>query len=186
MSILHNPYKGDYDHVPEVDKKGRFRDRFFYIGDIYVLPFDENEKKKTYLPCITYGVLMLAAVLVQGLVNQTSSRTLWIVLPYFIQFLPILFYLVGVVEYVTATPRMTKPQYDKGIGRMHFCGAAVMVIAAISALCEVVYLVIRRGQYDIKLEIIYFLLHIPVILVGIKFGRYYNKHFSQITVESGK
>lgn len=186
MSILHNPYKGDYDHVPEMDKKGRFRDRFFYKGDIYVLPYDETEKKKTYLPCLLFGAGMFAALVVQGLVNQTSSRTLWVVLPYFFQFLPVLFFLIGIVEFAGATPRMTRQQYDKGIGRMHFCGIAVIVMAALSTVCEVVYLIIRRGQYDIGRELIYLFLHVPVIVLACFFARYYNKKFSGISVESGK
>ncbi|WP_026664267.1 MULTISPECIES: hypothetical protein [unclassified Butyrivibrio] len=186
MSILHNPYKGDYDHAPEMDKRGRFRDRFFYKGDIYVLPFGETEKKKTYLPCVVYGILMFAALVVQGLLNQTSSRTIWVVLPYFFQFLPVLFFFIGIVEYLGATPRMTRRQYDKGVGRMHFCGVAVIVLAAISALCEVIYLILRRGQYDVRLELIYLALHLPVIIIACLFARYYNKYFSGISVESGK
>ena len=183
MSILNNPYKGDYDHFPEVDKKGRFRDRFFYKGDIYVLPYDETEKKKTYLPCILFGVGMFASLIVQGLVNQTSSRTLWVVLPYFIQFLPVLFFLIGIMEYVGATPRMTREQYDKGVGRMHFCGIAVIVLAAVSAICDVIYIIIRHGQYDVVRELIYLVLHVPVIIVACLFAGYYNRKFSGISVQ---
>ncbi|WP_155994797.1 hypothetical protein [Butyrivibrio sp. WCE2006] len=186
MSILHNPYKGDYDHVPEMDKKGRFRDRFFYKGDLYVLPFDETQKKKTYLSCVLYGIGMFAALIIQGLVNQTSSHTLWVVLPYILQYLPVLFFIVGIIEYIDATPRMTRKQYDKGIGRMHFCAIAVIVLTGLSAVCEIIYLVIRRGQYDIKLELLYLLLHIPVIFVALLFAGYYNKNFSGISIESNK
>ncbi|WP_026523395.1 MULTISPECIES: hypothetical protein [unclassified Butyrivibrio] len=183
MSILRNPYKGDFDHAPELDKRGRFRDRFFYKGDIYLLPFDENVKRKTYLPCVLYGLGMFAAVILQGMVNQTSSHTLWVVVPYFFQFLPVLYYMVGILEYAWSTPRMTRPQYDKGIGRMHFCGIAVMVLAIISSLCELLYLIIRRGQYELRTELIYLALHIPVILIAVLFGRYYNRHFADITIE---
>ncbi len=183
MSILNNPYKGDYDHAPELDKKGRFRDRFFYKGDLYVLPFDENAKKKTYLPCVLFGIGMFGSLILQGLINQSSSRTIWVVLPYFVQFLPVLYYLLGVMEYVGATPRMTRPQYDKGIARMHFCGIAVIVIAAISAGCDIGYLIARRGEYIIWKELLYLSAHLLTVLIGLLFGRYYNKHFSGITVE---
>jgi hypothetical protein len=98
----------------------------------------------------------------------------------------VLFFLIGVVEYIGATPRMTKPQYDKGIGRMHFCSAALIVLSVISALCDVLYMILRRGEYDITREIIYLLLHIPVILAAFLFGRYYNKKFSAITVEKNR
>ncbi len=186
MSILHNPYKGDYDHAPEMDKKGRFRDRFFYIGDLYVLPYDETEKKKTYIPCILYGIGMLVALILQGLVNQTSSRTLWVVLPYFIQFLPALFFMLGIMEYVGATPRMTRSQYDKGVGRMHFCSVALIVLAVISAVCDLIYIFLYKGDYDVFREVVYLLLHIPAVAIAFLFGRYYNRHFSGITVEKNK
>ena len=184
MSILNNPYRGDYDHVPEVDRKGRFRDRFFYNGDLYVLPYDETEKKKTYLPCFSFGAGMFACLVVQGLVNQTSSRTLWVVLPYFLQFLPVLFFLMGIVEYALAAPKMTRQQYDKGVGRMHFNGIAVIVLAAISIISDVIYLVLRRGRYDMGREFFYLFLHVPVIMIAVLFSRYYNKKFSGISVET--
>ena len=186
MSILNNPYKGDYDHTPEVDKRGRFRDRFFYTGDLYVLPFDENEKKKTYLPCILYGIGMLCALILQGMINQSSSRTLWVVLPYFIQFLPALYYMLGIMEYVGAAPRMTRAQYDKGIARMHFCAVAIIVLAVISAGCDVTYLIIRRGEYETGKEILYLSMHLLTAGVAILFGRYYNRHFSGINIEKNK
>ncbi len=186
MSILNNPYKGDYDHAPEVDKRGRFRDRFYYAGDLYVLPFDETEKKKTYLPCVIFGASMFASLILQGLINQSSSRTLWVVLPYFIQFLPSLYFFLGIMEYVWATPRMTRAQYDKGISRMHFCGVAIIVLAIISAVCDISYMVIRRGDYMVSKEVIYLLSHIITVLIAVLFGRYYNKHFSGIIIEKTK
>ena len=186
MSILHNPYKDDYDHVPEMDKKGRFRDRFFYAGDLYILPFDENLKKKTYLPCVLSFVGMMVAIIVEGCINQTSSRTLWVVLPYMTQFLPALFFLLGIVEYIGATPRMTRQQHDKGIGRMRFCAIALIVLSIISAICEVIYLIINRGDYVVWKELLYLFCHLLPIAASVLFGMYYNKHFSGITVEKNK
>ena len=186
MSILHNPYKGDYDHTPDVDKKGRFRDRFFYIGDLYVLPFDEKEKKKTYIPCVLFGVLMLISLLMQGLINQSSSRTIWVVLPYFIQYLPALFYLLGVMEYVSSTMRMTRSQYEKGIGRMRFCAVALIVLAVISGICDLIYIIIRNGEYLIFREVLYLSIHLVTIMIAATFGRYYNRHFSGISIEKSK
>ena len=182
MSIINNPYKGDYDHTPELDKNGRFVDRFYYKGDLYILPFDEEEKKKTYLPCLLCGLLMIVVIVGQGLINQTSSRTIWVVLPYLAQFLPSLFFFVGVYEYVTATPRMTKRQYDKGILRMKGCAISVIFLAFISAICDIVYMVITKSGYDTTKEVIYLLLHVLTIMAALLFGKYYNKKFANIEI----
>ena len=183
MGILHNPYKDDYDHRPDVDKKGRFKDTFFYKGNLYILPFEEEEKKKTHLPCLSFGILMVVSIILQGLINQTSSRTIWIVLPYMIQFLPALIYIVGTVEYMGATPRMTREQYDKGISRMRFCAISLIVIAICSILCDIVYMSTRAGEYELKLEILYLVCHLATIAICLLFGRYYNKKFSNIEIQ---
>lgn len=183
MGILHNPYKNDYDHRPDVDKKGRFKDTFFYKGNLYILPFEEEDKKKTHLPCLLFGIVMVIALVLQGLINQTSSRTIWIVLPYMCQYLPALFYIVGTVEYIQATPRMTRMQYDKGISRMHFCALALIVIAAGSSILDIVYMGTRAGEYDLIKEVIYLVCHVFTILICLAFGKYYNTKFSNIEIQ---
>ena len=183
MGILHNPYKGDYDHTPEVGKNGKFIDRFFYIGNLYILPFDEDEKKKTHLPCLAFGIMMLMFIVLQGLINQTSSRTIWIVLPYIVQFLPALTYMVSTVEYIQATPRMTRRQYDKGISRMRFCALGLIVVALVSFLCDIVYMSTKVNEYVVSKEVEYLVCHAFTVIVCVLFGRYYNKKFSNIEIQ---
>ncbi|MBR1931994.1 MAG: hypothetical protein IJ833_11120 [Lachnospiraceae bacterium] len=190
MIGLHNKYKEDYEHVPEVDGKGRFRDRFYYTGDIYLLPFDEVYKKKTYLPCIGFGLLMLGALLGQGLLNQPSSKTVWVVLPYLAQFLPALFYFLGVMEYGMAGIRMKKPDYEKGVQRMRYCAIGLIALSLISALADGVYLIrslIQDGRtVGMGREILYFACHGLTIGAALGFGVYYDRIFSGITHEKSK
>ena len=186
MSILNDPYKGDYDHTPEVDKKGRFRDRFFYKGDLYVLPFDEDYKKRTYPKLISYGAGMFATLILQGLINQNSSRTIWVVLPYIVQFLPVLYFLLGVVEYIGAPIRMTRAQYDKSVGRMHFCAEAEIVLSFISEICALVYFIKYFGAFSVIREQLFITAHLLPMCVAYRFGKYYDRHFILMSVEKNE
>ena len=185
MIGLHNKYKDDYDHSPGLDKRGKFKDHFYYIGDLYVLPFDEKNKKKTYLPCIGFMVAALAVLILQGMLNQPSSRTIWVVMPYIFQFLPVLFFGVGIVEYATCPIRMQREQYDKGVQRMRHCAIGFLVLSVISGMADVVFLVGQLSGYEQGKgrEFIYFALHFASVAIAFLFARYYNRIFAKITVE---
>ena len=187
MIGLHNKYKDDYEHVPEVDKKGRFHDRFYYAGDVYRLPFDGQTKKKTYLPCIGLGVMTVLILIGQGLINQPSSRTVWVVLPYLLQFLPALFFFTGLAEYMMASVGMKRSEYEKGVQRMRNCAIGLIATAAASALADLVYIIMgfAKGGMDTGFtrELIYFIWHAATICAALMFGKYYNRTFSGIIPE---
>ena len=180
--ILHNPYKGDYDHKPEVDKKGRFRDKFYYTGDLFVLPFDEKTKKRSVWQFTLFEVLLLAELLGQGMLNQTSSRTLWIVLPYLFQILPVLLMLVGTFEYKLSRLHMVRSEYDKGVARMRRSAYGLIVLTAVSFICTLVYIILRHGneEFDPAKEVIYLLWHFLTVGLMVLYGKLYSKYFSQI------
>ncbi len=181
--LLHNPYKDDYDHRPEVNKRGRFVDRFYYKGDLYKLPFDGKKKRKTVLCCILFFLLFVALWVLQGLINQTSSHVLWVLIPYLFVLLPTLFMGLGIAEYAFSHDPMRRDEYEKGLERIKHSVIGAMVLAGIGMITEIVYLVIRRGEYTAGRELLFLLFYPLFIALGICFGRYYDRCFSSITIE---
>ena len=86
--MLKNKYKNDFQKTSRMDAKGRMVQDSIYIGDIYVLPFDEKKKKQTNRVTLGFAAAMVAIQLLAGMMNQDSSRTFWIVYPYLFIFLP--------------------------------------------------------------------------------------------------
>ncbi len=175
--LFNNPYKNDYDHRPERDAKGRFRDVFFYTGEYHELKFDLKTKAKVRGICLIYGISFLAALIVPGLLNQPSSRSIMVCLPYVFMFLPLIFFFFGVFSFFQAPLLLTRERFDKSVLRMKHSAVAFLVLDIISVICAVIWCVMNKGGEAPLKEIIYILSHLgPAVLVLI-FGRYYNKVF---------
>ncbi len=152
----------------------------------YVLPFDEKAKIKTNWITIGFALLMAAAQIGIGLVNQDSSRTFWIVYPYLFMFLPAAFMIVGAVSYMDAGVSMPTPQYDGSIRRMHRSALGILVMDGISAVCDVIYMVLYHSRIRIGAELVYLLGHLVLAAIVIAYAKYYDHIFAGIRVEEGK
>ena len=183
VRMLRNPYKDDYDHRPEVNKRGRFVDRFYYKGDLYKLPFDRKKKRQTVLQSALFFLLMTGIWIFQGLVNQTSSRVIWVLVPYLFILLPTLFMGLGTVEYAFSHDPMRRDEYEKGLERMKHSAIGAMILSGISLICEIVYLILRRGTYDLQKELFFVLFYPLFLAAGVFFGKFYDRSFSGITIE---
>jgi hypothetical protein len=170
-----------------VDQNGKFKDRFYYTGDIYRLPFDTAEKKKTYLPCTAFGMLVIASLIGQGFIDQSSSRTVWVVMPYLFQFLPALYYGLGLMEYISSNPNMTKAAFEQGVRRMKNSMIGLIFLAIVSFLADLIYIfkfhVYGLDKIILVREAIYLFWHLLTVLTAFGFRYYYNRHFAGITVE---
>ena len=87
--MLKNSFKDDYSRFLRLNGKGRVVDDICYIGDYYILPLDERQKKKTNLVNIGFAAVFFLIQIAMGMVNQDSSRTFWIVYPYLFIFLTV-------------------------------------------------------------------------------------------------
>ena len=175
--LFNNPYKNDYDHRPERDAKGRFRDVFFYTGEYHELKFDIKTKKKIQGVCLAFGVLLLAALMIPGLLNQPSSRSIMVCLPYVVMFLPLIFFFFGIFSFFQASLLLTRERFDKSVLRMKHSVVALFVLAVISVLCEVIWIIMNKGGEAPVKEFIYLLCHIPLMILVFVFGKYYDKAF---------
>ncbi|MBP5608287.1 MAG: hypothetical protein J6X66_08490 [Lachnospiraceae bacterium] len=178
MLFFNNPYKNDYDHRPERDTKGRFKDVFFYTGDYHELSFDLKTKKRIQLSCLLFGLLFFSALLLPGLLNQPSSRSILVCLPYVFMFLPLIFYFSGVFSFFQASLLLTRERFDKSVLRMKHSAVALLVLAIISLICGIRWMIMNKGGSSPSAEIIYLLGHLPLIVLVIVFGKYYDKSFT--------
>lgn len=183
--MLKNKYKNDFQKTSRMDAKGRMVQDSIYIGDIYVLPFDEKKKKQTNRVTLGFAAAMVAIQLLAGMMNQDSSRTFWIVYPYLFIFLPTAYMLIGAISYTEATTRMQRPQFDGSIRRMHRSAIGALVICSISAVCDMIYIIMNHSSMHMGREIMYLICHIVFIAVGVCYGKYYDHIFSGIQIENG-
>ncbi|MCR4587635.1 MAG: hypothetical protein K5682_04435 [Lachnospiraceae bacterium] len=158
-------------------------DRFYYKGDLYKLPFDGKQKKRTVVVSLLFFLLFIGLWVLQGLINQASSRVLWVLVPYMFILLPALYMGLGIAEYAFSHNPMRREEYEKGLERMKHSVLGVMIFSVISMICEILYLILRAGQYEWKSELLFSIFYPFLIGAGILFGKYYDRTFSGITME---
>ena len=86
--MIKNPYQKDYLNELKQNRHGLLVTRTSYQGDFYVLPFDEQQKRRTGILNVSWTIALGVIELGMGLINPDSSRTAWIVLPYLFVILP--------------------------------------------------------------------------------------------------
>ena len=159
--IFSDRYKKEYDHRPVKDDKGRFRDEFYYKGEVHRIGLSKEEKKKAGLRCLGTGILQLVLAALPGLVDHPSSRILWVTLPYVCIFLPCFFYIFGASEYLGNGMELSHRQYDHSIGRMGNASLVIAIIAIVSMLADLVWLL---RHFD-PAELLYMAAFVPLLLV---------------------
>ena len=177
--MLKNSFKDDYSRFLRLNGKGRVVDDICYIGDYYILPLDERQKKKTNLVNIGFAAVFFLIQIAMGMVNQDSSRTFWIVYPYLCIFLP-------VASYWSDPLRMQKAQYETGIARMRRSCIGAAFLAVFSAVLDVIYMLQHLGSIRLGRELLYLLCHILFLAAAFLYGKYYNKAYGGLRIEKSE
>ncbi len=184
--MIKNRYSDNYKRLLKLNKRGRVAVDAEYVGDYYQLPFDEAKKKKTAWVNLGCSVLLLAVQLVTGMVNQDSSRTFWIVYPYMFVFLPCIYFLMGAVTYFEVPLKMQKAKYETSLVRIKRSCIGAMVLVALSAILDLIYIVIYHGSIQIEKELIYLFFHMLFLVISYLYGRYYDKVYQGIVIEENR
>lgn len=181
--MIKNYYKDDYSYTPRLSQKGRVVDDICYVGDYYILPFDKKQKKKTIIENFLYVIAILALQILSGCINPDSSRTAWIVFPYFFIFIPIGYMFMGAVEYIRTPLKMQKVQFERSIERMRRSGIGIIIFTVISMVLDIVFMILHASNMNVLREILYFSLHLAIIAVVLLFSRFYNRNYAGILTE---
>lgn len=181
--MIRNQYKDDYSFVARRTSRDRVVDDICYVGDYYILPFDEKQKKKTSVIVLLFTLLAFGMILLAGLINQDSSRTVWIVYPYLLMFIPVAYMFMGAMTYVRVPLKMQKVQFETGIERCRRSAIGVLIFTAFSMLLDIVYMVVHRADLHWGRELLYAGCHVALVMGIVIFGKYYNKTFSGIRTE---
>ena len=182
--MLFNKYKDDYKQVQSLGPDGKLRTVTFYEGSYYELPYDEKEFKKNKIICLFFSLLFLLIYLGAGFINPDSSKTVWIVFPYFFIFLPVAYNILGVINLLTLKTRMERAGYEESIIRMKNSSIAIMVLAIINIVLDLIFIVLNRSSINFVIEISYIMLLLILIISIIAFGKKYDKMFGGVILNS--
>lgn len=177
--MLFNKYKDDYKKVQSIGLDGKLRTVTFYEGSYFELPYDEKQFKKNKIICAGFSMLFLLIFLGAGLINPDSSKTAWIVFPYFFLFLPIGFNLLGTFNLLGQKCRMEKAGYEESIIRLKKSSMAIMILAAVNIILDLIFICINHN-INFVIEFSYIAILLLLIASVIAFGVKYDKMFGGV------
>lgn len=181
--MLKNRYRDDYAATSYLDADGKVVRGTRYTGDMYVLPFDTKQKRRTGMVNLGFSLLFAVLFAAGGMVNQDSSHTFWIVFPYIFLFLPVGYFFLGAVSYFGTPVRMERAAYDGSLQRLRHSCLGAMVTAVISAALDVLYLGLYHNTIRVDRECMYLLCHILFLLAAFLYGKLYDRMYGGLTVE---
>lgn len=155
----------------------------YYNSEQYCcLPLNEAQKKKARAVNVLFGMGLLILIAIAGLINPDSSRTAWIVFPYLFLFLPCAYMLFGAHSFWSAPTKMHRAVYQVSIVRMQRSCWGVIVLAAVDIILDVVYMALHWGTLNLIREVCYCSCLVLVLLLGIAFGRYYDRTYVPVQI----
>lgn len=178
--MLFNKYKDDYKQVQSIGLDGKLRTVTFYDGSYYELPYDEKQFRKNKITCLIFSLMFLLIYLVAGFINPDSSKTAWIVFPYFFIFLPIGFNILGVINLFGLKLRLERAEYEASINRIKNSSMVILIMAIINIILDLIFIVLNRHTVNFVIEISYIMLLLLLIAVVIAFGKKYDKMFGGV------
>ncbi len=181
--MLKNRYRDDYTPTTYLNEKGKLVKGAVYNGDMYVLPLDAKQKRRTGLVNLGFSLLFVALFAAGGMVNQDSSHTFWIVFPYIFIFLPIGYFFLGAVSYLGTPLRMERAAYDGSLLRMRRSCLGAMVMTVISAVLDILYLILYHDTIQVSGEGVYLLFHVLFLIAAVCYGKLYDRMYGGLAVE---
>ena len=150
----------------------------------YKLDINEIEKKKIKLQNWIYFFGMLFFWIMAGLANQDSSRTFYVLFPYYFIFLPIIYFGYGALNFSGVEVIMDGIAYDGSIRRMHRSGLGIIIWTGINILLDIIYIIVNLKTANLMREVIYSVLLLGVIAVGFMFAKFYDKNYSKFASDN--
>lgn len=181
--MIKNKYKSEYKASTRLTSGGKMVQDYYYIGEYYCLPLNEQQKKKAKVSNLLFGLAMLLLTLTAGMMNPDSSRTLWIVLPYMCILLPCAYMLLGVWNFWDAPVRMEHSVYNASVVRMQRSCWGVIIVAFINIVLDIAFILVYNSEINIIKESLYCLVLAAVVFTGIGFGKFYDRTYVPVTME---
>ena len=137
---------------PEINEKGKVKQKIVYKGEYYQYNLDES--KRTIMKWLYGGILgLLSAILVgMGLINNPGSRRLEITIPYVVCYLPLVYAWLGDFRIMTSPRRMNYVDYDKGCVRLKKSTIGLFVFSILTLVGELLFWLLDAKNFSLHSE----------------------------------
>lgn len=140
-------YASEYDIKIDEVKGKKVKKKLEYNGEYFVLDGGERMLGSMKSIFTGYAVTMFLLYITGAAVDFGGSRTLYVVIPYAVCIFPMVFLLLGVGKLYFVKYRMEHIEFDSSIVRIGRCLKGLLILPGVSAVGELVYLLVgENGQ----------------------------------------
>ncbi len=161
-----------------------FKNKYKDDNRYYKLDINETDMKKVKRYNLIYFVGMFLFWLLAGLVNQDSSRTFYVLFPYYFIFLPIIYFGYGALNFWGLSANMDGVAYDGSVRRMHRSGLGIIIWTGINVLLDIIYIIVNFQTANVLKEVIYISLLAGIVIIGILYGKFYDRYLVKMVFTS--
>jgi hypothetical protein len=154
-----------------------------YTGVYLKIDVPEEDLKRIKVWCAVMAGSIAVLFALAGLTNASSSRVMYVMLPYVATLLPVVFMLADVYHIVRYQKPLTLKQYDHSVLQLKAVTVATIALTAISAVGDTVYISFFCADENIVRELLYLAACIGMTAVSIALLMVQRKI---ICVECGK
>ena len=148
-------YQKDYELILKTKANGKIKEEVKYIGDYYVSQLNDETLK---IKKILYFALSLSSVIVLillGIINTSSSRVLYVALPYVCMFPPAIYSLIGSIQFLKLENRIEYVKYDKTRNRVRKSTLGMIVISLLTIIGDAFFIFYHYPINKFLIELIF-------------------------------
>lgn len=121
--------------------------------------------------------------LLAGLVNQNSSRTFYVLFPYYFIFLPIIYFGYGMINFSSLSKNIDEAAFYGSIRRIHRSGLGIIVFTGVTILLDIIYIIFNFKTTNLRKEMCFCILLSGILVVGVSFAKFYNKYYTNLKIK---
>lgn len=151
--LVSKKYRDQFEVQTEKTKNG-IKQKVVYTGRYYVtdLPIDKMRRYQVSFKRLSAIIALL--FIGMGFLNNDGSRVFYVVFPYVILFLPVLYMIFASITFSRKGEKLTIPDYEKSFVRLKTTGIGILVLSVASAVGDLVYVLSGHGN-TMGLEILF-------------------------------
>jgi hypothetical protein len=138
-----------------------------YTGSYFKFDMPEEILKRVKIALAVLTVSVAVLFVFAGMLNSAGSRVLYVILPYAVLLLPILFMLSDVYKIAVNKKPMTRKQYDHSVLQLKRSTLAIIIFSAMSAVGDIVYILFFCSPVDLFGELIYLAACLCILVISI-------------------
>lgn len=151
-------YFKDYEIISTVDENGKEKETKIYKGDYFEISLSNDNLLHYKRLCLILTVAILLLHTIGGTIDNLGMRNFYVILPYVIVFLPLVYMAEGVLKLPKEKRKYKREEVELSFKRIKTTSSALIVLFGITLIGEILFLFLNLGEVQIWSELAFLVL----------------------------